>query len=79
MHFRPVGRHALLVEVDDAGAARSLAAWARDRDVAADEVVPAAATVLFDGVAEPGALRDLLAGLGAGRRRGTTWAWSRSR
>jgi KipI family sensor histidine kinase inhibitor len=61
VHFRAVGRHALLVEVDDAGAARSLAAWARERDVAADEVVPAAGTVLFDGVAEPAALRDLLA------------------
>jgi KipI family sensor histidine kinase inhibitor len=60
VHIRPVGRHALLVEVDDAGAARSLAAWARDRDVAADEVVPAAATVLFDGVAETDALCDLL-------------------
>jgi KipI family sensor histidine kinase inhibitor len=62
VHFRPVGHHALLVEVDDAGAARSLAAWARQNDVAAAEVVPAAATVLFDGVADQADLRVLLAG-----------------
>jgi KipI family sensor histidine kinase inhibitor len=61
VHLRPVGRHALLVEVDDAAAARSLAAWAREQGVPAEEVVPAATTVLFDGVARPVALRERLA------------------
>jgi hypothetical protein len=37
----PVGHHALLVEVDDAGAALALALWARGT-VDAAEVVPAA-------------------------------------
>ena len=62
VHSRPVGHHALLVEVDDAASARSLAGWAREQRVAADEVVPAAATVLFDGVPDLEALRDALAG-----------------
>lgn len=44
----PVGERACLVEVEDALEAASLAAWARTV-VDADEVVPAAATVLFDG------------------------------
>jgi KipI family sensor histidine kinase inhibitor len=60
VHLRPVGHHALLAEVGDAAAARSLAAWAREQEVEADEVVPAAATVLFDGVDDPGGLRDRL-------------------
>ena len=60
VHCRPVGHHALLVEVDDAGAARSLAAWAREQEIAADEIVPAAETVLLDGVADPGAVREAL-------------------
>jgi KipI family sensor histidine kinase inhibitor len=46
----PVGRSALLVEVADASQASALALWARERGVAADEIVPAARTVLFDGV-----------------------------
>ena len=45
---RAVGDRALLAEVADAGQALSLALWARGR-VHADEVVPAACTVLFDG------------------------------
>jgi KipI family sensor histidine kinase inhibitor len=49
MHLVPVGRHAALAEVADAGAALALATWARARLVATD-VVPAARTVLFDGV-----------------------------
>lgn len=47
----PVGPRAVLVEVDDAAAALALATWARSR-VDADEIVPAAATVLFDGVTD---------------------------
>ena len=65
MQVSPVGRRAALVEVDDAGQALSLAPWARAR-VDADEVVPAAATVLFDGVDDLGALPDAAHGLGAG-------------
>ncbi len=60
MEVLPVGLDALLVEVDDAGAALSLALWARDRAVDAREVVPAARTVLFDGVPDRAALLDLL-------------------
>ncbi|SED03253.1 sensor histidine kinase inhibitor, KipI family [Nocardioides exalbidus] len=46
----PVGPRACLAEVEDAVAAASLATWARAQGVAAVEIVPAAATVLFDGV-----------------------------
>nr|WP_221634148.1 allophanate hydrolase subunit 1 [Nocardioides luti] len=60
----------MLVEVDDARAALSLATWARSGALAAvpglaggcEEVVPAARTVLFDGVADVGALEAALAG-----------------
>jgi KipI family sensor histidine kinase inhibitor len=62
MRTRPVGPRALLVEVPDARTALSLAEWARDARVAATEIVPAAATVLFDGVADPLALRERLDG-----------------
>jgi KipI family sensor histidine kinase inhibitor len=51
----------VLAEVADSAAARSLAAYARVARVAADEVVPGALTVLFDGVADVGALGQLLA------------------
>ncbi|NYE37888.1 KipI family sensor histidine kinase inhibitor [Nocardioides cavernae] len=44
-----VGARACLVEVEDAVAAASLAAWSRARGLRSEEVVPAAATVLFDG------------------------------
>ena len=73
-----VGRR-LLVEVDDAAAARSLAAWVRDARHRGDEVVPAARTVLFDGVADLAALRDALAGWDPDRPEPPTAAWSRSR
>ena len=56
----PVGHHALLVEVADADAALSLATWAREASVEAVEVVPAAASVLFDGVADVPALARAL-------------------
>jgi KipI family sensor histidine kinase inhibitor len=58
---REVGPRALLVEVGDAARALDLATWARAAGVAADEVVPAATTVLFDGVADPAGLRARLA------------------
>ena len=60
MHTRPVGAHALLVEVKDADTALSLATWARTRGVPAAEIVPGATTVLFDGVEDVTALADLL-------------------
>ena len=56
----PVGRDALLVEVDDAAAALELATWARSAGAAAVEVVPAATTVLFDGVEDRSALAGLI-------------------
>lgn len=46
----PMGRHAVLVETGDAARALSLAQWAAASGIVAREVVPAAATVLFDGV-----------------------------
>ncbi|WP_395695248.1 allophanate hydrolase subunit 1 [Nocardioides sp.] len=58
--LRPVGRAAVLAEVGDAAAALALATWARARSVAATEVVPAAETVLFDGVADASALAAVL-------------------
>lgn len=62
VHLVPVGARAVLVELDDAAAARSLATWARRVELGADEVVPAARTVLFDGLDHPERLADLLAG-----------------
>jgi KipI family sensor histidine kinase inhibitor len=58
----PVGHHAVLVEVDDSAAALALAAWAREQSLTAEEIVPAAASVLFDGVPDPSRLADALAG-----------------
>lgn len=60
MHLRPVGPHALLVEVGDVREARSLAAWARGAGLDVTEVVPAARSVLLDGVADLEALRERL-------------------
>ncbi|GAA1930477.1 5-oxoprolinase subunit B family protein [Nocardioides hwasunensis] len=57
----PVGTRACLVEVEDGPAAASLADWARRTGISAEEIVPAATTVLFDGVDLPG-LEAALAG-----------------
>jgi KipI family sensor histidine kinase inhibitor len=57
MQLRAVGPRAVLVEVEDAAAALALATWARSR-VAADEIVPAAETVLFDGVTDLSVLSE---------------------
>jgi allophanate hydrolase subunit 1 len=46
----PVGERACLVELGDAVAAASLAAWARTLGLPVDDIVPAATTVLFDGI-----------------------------
>ncbi len=60
MHLRSVGPSAVLAEVADATAALGLATWAREQGVDAVEVVPAAQTVLFDGVPDVAALATLL-------------------
>ncbi|HEX4685847.1 MAG TPA: allophanate hydrolase subunit 1 [Nocardioides sp.] len=60
MHLIPVGRAAVLVEVETTKEAISLAAWARERSLARD-VVPGATTVLLDGLAEGDGLADVLA------------------
>ena len=57
MHLRPVGSRAVLAEVGDPATALALATWARGR-VSAEEIVPAAETVLFDGVGDLSALDD---------------------
>lgn len=62
LRVRVVGRTALLVEVADAAAALSLAQWVRARDPGVRDVVPAARTVLVDGVTDPVAFEELLAG-----------------
>jgi KipI family sensor histidine kinase inhibitor len=62
VHSVPVGRRALLVEVDDAATALALADWARQARVGAGEIVPGAATVLFDEVDDLALLRDVLTG-----------------
>ncbi|RYC10869.1 5-oxoprolinase subunit B family protein [Nocardioides zhouii] len=65
MRVVPVGERACLVEVRDAVAAASLAVWARSAGLAADDIVPAAATVLFDGV-DPADVAAALPGWTAG-------------
>lgn len=60
MEIRPFGPRAVLVETGDALTAAALATWARSH-VTADEIVPAARTVLFDGVSLAD-LEPLLAG-----------------
>jgi KipI family sensor histidine kinase inhibitor len=62
MHLHPVGRSAALAEVADAVEALDLATWSRAAGVEAVEVVPAARTVLFDGVSDVGALSARLGG-----------------
>ncbi len=62
VQLRSAGPGAVLAEVGDAAAALALATWARAAGVAAVEVVPAARSVLFDGVAD---LRALTAALDA--------------
>lgn len=56
-----VGPTALLVEVDSTEAAARLYAASRERRVAANDIVPAARTVLFDGVDDLAGLEDDLA------------------
>lgn len=60
-----VGARACLVEVEDALVAAALATWVRATGLAAHEVVPAARTVLLDGV-DPVAVREALRGWATG-------------
>lgn len=62
MQVRELGPRAALAEVGSAAEAGGLAVWARAVGVAAVDVVPAARTVLFDGVDDLPALRARLAG-----------------
>jgi KipI family sensor histidine kinase inhibitor len=50
MELRAVGPRALLAEVADAGEALALATWARTSRLHVEEIVPAARTVLLDGI-----------------------------
>lgn len=62
LRLRRFGPRAVLAEVQDSHAAASLAAHARSAAVAAEEVVPGARTVLFDGVDDVEGLERRLAG-----------------
>ncbi|MDP3890690.1 allophanate hydrolase subunit 1 [Nocardioides sp.] len=60
MRSRPAGARAVLIDVEDAETALSLASWARAVGVPATDIVPAASSVLFAGVDDPTALPGLL-------------------
>ena len=60
MHLRRFGRDNLLVELDDADEALALYEEARRRRVVASDIVSAARTVLFEGVADVAALESSL-------------------
>ncbi len=60
MHLVDVGPEAVLARVAGTDEALALARYARAARLPALDVVPAATTVLFDGVADPAALRALL-------------------
>ncbi|MFJ6196815.1 allophanate hydrolase subunit 1 [Micromonospora sp. NPDC092111] len=66
MRIRPVGRHALLLDCDDPGQVEAWRAelWRRREagELTAHEIVPAAATVLLDGVPDPASAADRIAG-----------------
>ena len=57
-----VGARAVLAEVADTSQALSLADWARSTGVNAEDIVPGATTVLFDGLAAIDELRAALDG-----------------
>lgn len=66
MRIRPVGAHALLLDCDDADQAEAWRAelWRRRSagDLTAVDIVPAAVTVLLDGVPDPAATAARIAG-----------------
>ncbi|WP_104107406.1 allophanate hydrolase subunit 1 [Nocardioides sp. 616] len=59
---RRVGPRALLVEVADHHEARALASWIRTQSVSLTDVVPAARTVLLDGLDDPARVSQLVGG-----------------
>ena len=68
---RPVGQHAVLAEVGTAEEAAALAGWLRAEGLPADDVVPAARSVLLDGV-DPARARAVLATWPGGTAGGTS-------
>lgn len=66
MRIRPVGAHALLLDCDDAGQVEAWRAelWRRrdTGELTAAEIVPAAASVLLDGVPNPAGTAARIAG-----------------
>ena len=68
MRTRPVGEHGLLVECADIAEVEAAYAALRDRadDLGATDIVPAARTVLLDGLADVEAVAALVAGLEPG-------------
>jgi KipI family sensor histidine kinase inhibitor len=60
MRVLPVGGDAVLLEVASVGEAVALYPAARRASLAVTEIVPAAATVLFDGITDPAALTAFL-------------------
>jgi KipI family sensor histidine kinase inhibitor len=66
MRIRSVGGHALLIDCDDPDQVEGWRAelWHRREhgELTADEIVPAAGTVLLDGVPDPAATAALIAG-----------------
>lgn len=60
MRFLPVGPDALLVECADLAEVRALHATVLRRQVAAGDVVPAARTLLLDGVEDPAGLASVI-------------------
>jgi KipI family sensor histidine kinase inhibitor len=66
----PAGSGAFLVEVGSVAEAAALYATARSADLGVTDVVPAARTVLFDGVAERVALEGWLGSVDLGRAAG---------
>ena len=63
MRLLPVGEEALLAEVGSVEEATALYGAARSAELAVDEVVPAARTVLFDGIRDRAGLQRWLARL----------------
>ena len=62
IRLRRVGHRAVLADVADTHQALSLATWARTARVEAEEIIPGAVSVLFDGVDGTDELRSALAG-----------------
>ena len=72
VEIRPVGASALLLEVDDPLAWFAALSERRDLgELAVEEIVPGAGTVLLDGVADPAGLASTLHGWPAPSRRTT--------